>query len=151
MVIMLSLFGEVFSNMRFFPFLFILFLLPTLRRRIDKHSVSVALSFRDRLVMSMRQVIFSAKCRLILDLPGCTLYHMLFFVRLHQKSFIASFIINLAEKLKASLMHCSNLLHRQVKVDTQNHDFVALNSNDNRENYKSTHHNENAEKYESWH
>jgi hypothetical protein len=73
---------------------------------------------------------------------------MLFFVRLHQKSFIASFIINLAEKLKASLMHCSNLLHRQVKVDAQYHDLVALHSHHDWEYHEATHHHEYTEEYE---
>jgi hypothetical protein len=84
--------------------------------------------------------------RIIIVLSICSL--VVSILRLHHESLIASLIVYLAQEFKATLMHSLDLLHGQVKVDTQYHDLVALDAHNDREYHESTHHHEHAEEYE---
>ena len=69
----------------------------------------------------------------------------------HKHRLFSPLIVDLAEELKATLMHCFNLYYRQFEVDTQNHHLVSLNAHYNREYYKATHYHKHAKENESWH
>lgn len=123
------------------------FLFSVNLRFLNEFTVCIAFSL-SKDWMILRLINFMSHCRIIYFLPISPL--VIIILRLHHQSFVAPLIIYLAQELKATLMNRLDFLHRQIEINAQYHNLVALNTHNDRKYHESTHHNKYTEEYESW-